>query len=48
MVVADPAGHGMISRVTADLQTEASGLAIEACIAQHQGDRAPLRVRVAA
>jgi serine/threonine protein phosphatase PrpC len=37
----------MISRVTTDLQTEAPGLAIQACIAQHQGDRAHQQDRVA-
>jgi serine/threonine protein phosphatase PrpC len=37
----------MISRVTTDLQTEAPGLAIQACIAQHQGDRAAQQDRAA-
>jgi serine/threonine protein phosphatase PrpC len=47
MVVSDPAGHGMISRVTTDLQTETPGLVIQACTAQHQGDRPTQQDRVA-
>jgi serine/threonine protein phosphatase PrpC len=37
----------MISRVTTDLQTEAPGLVIQACTAQHQGDRPQQQDRVA-
>lgn len=37
----------MISRVMTDLQTEAAGLAIQACAAQHRGDRAQQQDRVA-